>query len=99
MINVMRKIDLSYQKNVRDLGGLVAFNGKKVKEGRIYRGGFLGRVSEDDIPIVDSSRTSRRILTVSSDVKSVTPFWIAQRRIATPSSKWTPERIARVLMM
>lgn len=50
----MRKIDLSYQKNVRDLGGLVGFNGKKVKEGRIYRGGFLGRVSEKDIEIINS---------------------------------------------
>lgn len=54
MINVMRKIDLSYQKNVRDLGGLVGFNGKKVKEGRIYRGGFLGRVSNKDVEIVNS---------------------------------------------
>ena len=54
MINVMRKIDLSYQKNVRDLGGLVGFNGKKVKEGRIYRGGFLGIVDEEDIKIINS---------------------------------------------
>lgn len=52
----MRKIDLSYQKNVRDLGGLVGFNGKKVKFGRLYRGGFLGRVSDNDIKLINSLR-------------------------------------------
>lgn len=56
MIDAMKKIELSYQKNVRDLGGLVAFNGMKVKEGRIYRGGFLGRVSNDDILKINSLR-------------------------------------------
>lgn len=50
----MRKIVLTYQKNIRDFGGLVGFNGKKVKEGRIYRGGFLGRVTEEDIPVIDA---------------------------------------------
>ena len=49
----MRKIGLSYQKNVRDIGGLAGFNGKKVKEGRIYRGGFLGRVSSNDIDVIN----------------------------------------------
>ena len=39
-----------------------------------------------EMPGIVSSRTSSRILTVSRDVKIVTPFWIAQRRIATPSS-------------
>ena len=33
-----------------------------------------------------SSSTSRRILTVSSEVKVVTPFWMAQRLISIPSS-------------
>ena len=50
----MRKIILTYQKNIRDFGGLIGHQGKKVKEGRIYRGGFLGRVNTQDIPIVDS---------------------------------------------
>lgn len=54
MIVYMRKIDLSYQKNVRDLGGMIGFNGKKVKEGRIYRGGYLGRVSQKDIETINS---------------------------------------------
>lgn len=50
----MKKIELSYQKNVRDLGGLTGFNGKKVKEGRVFRGGFLGRVSKKDIDTINS---------------------------------------------
>lgn len=50
----MRKIELAYQKNVRDLGGLVGYQNKKVKNGRLFRGGFLGRVSEKDIKIIDS---------------------------------------------
>ena len=49
----MRKIILTHQKNIRDLGGLVGFKGKKVKSGRIYRGGFLGRVTEEDIKVID----------------------------------------------
>ncbi len=52
----MKKIDLSFQKNVRDLGGLTGFEGKKVKFGRIYRGGFLGHVSDNDIKTINSLR-------------------------------------------
>ena len=50
----MRKIELDYQKNVRDIGGLTGFNRKKVKEGRIFRGGFLGHVSRKDIAKIKS---------------------------------------------
>ena len=50
----MRKIELTFQKNIRDLGGLVGYQGRKVKEGRLYRGGFLGKVSEADIAIIDA---------------------------------------------
>ena len=45
----MKKIILTHQKNIRDLGGLVGYKGKKVKFGRIYRGGFLGRVTPEDV--------------------------------------------------
>lgn len=50
----MRKIELSFQKNIRDLGGLVGFKGLKVKRNRLFRGGFLGKVSDEDIEIIDS---------------------------------------------
>ena len=50
----MRKIILSHQKNIRDLGGLKGYKGKKVKPGRLFRGGFLGRVNEEDIEIINS---------------------------------------------
>ena len=52
----MRKIELTYQKNLRDLGGMVGFNGKKVKEGRIYRSGLLAHVSDSDIKTINSLR-------------------------------------------
>ncbi len=55
----------------------------KAGTGSVYRINYALIV---EIPGIVSSRTSSRILTVSRDVKIVTPFWIAQRRIATPSS-------------
>ena len=50
----MREIELYYQKNIRDLGGLVGFKKKKVKSGRIYRGGFLDRLTDEDVVIMES---------------------------------------------
>ena len=65
----MKKIPLTYQKNVRDLGGLVGFQGMKVKYGRVYRGGFLGRVSDLDIKTINSLR-----LTDIIDFRSKTEY-------------------------
>ena len=45
----MKTIPLSYQKNVRDLGGLRGEKNRPIKEGRLFRGGSLHRVSEEDI--------------------------------------------------
>ena len=50
----MREYKLTYQKNIRDLGGLVGYEGKKVKYGRIFRGGFLDKVDPSDVPVLDS---------------------------------------------
>ena len=44
----MKAIELTYQKNIRDLGGLIGYGGKKVKSGRLYRGGFLDKISPED---------------------------------------------------
>lgn len=65
----MKKIELSYQKNVRDIGGFVGYNGKKVKEGRIYRGGFLGRLSKKDVDTI-----SKLNLTDIIDFRSAVEF-------------------------
>ena len=65
----MKKIVLDYQKNVRDLGGYVGFNGLKVKENRLYRGGFLGRVSTEDVKIINSLK-----LTDIVDFRSKTEY-------------------------
>lgn len=69
IVEVMRKIVLSYQKNIRDLGGYVGYGGKKVKESRLYRGGFLGRVSSEDIKIINSLK-----LTDIVDFRSKTEY-------------------------
>lgn len=53
---MMKVIELSYQKNIRDLGGMTGFNGKKVKYGRIFRGGHLIKVSDEDIKKINSLR-------------------------------------------
>lgn len=50
----MKKIILSFQKNIRDLGGLVGYKNKKVKYGRLYRGGFLGQINAKDAEILNS---------------------------------------------
>ena len=65
----MRKIILTHQKNIRDLGGLVGYKGKKVKSGRIYRGGFLGRVTPEDVEVINSLH-----LTDIVDFRSTTEF-------------------------
>ena len=45
-------IELSYQKNCRDLGGLKTLEGKKIKNKRLFRSGHLHRVSEHDIELL-----------------------------------------------
>lgn len=65
----MRKIILSHQKNIRDLGGLIGFEGKKVKKGRLYRGGHLFKVNKRDIKKIDSLH-----LTDIIDFRSETEF-------------------------
>ena len=50
----MKQYELSHQKNIRDLGGLVGDNGKTIKYGLLYRGGSLHKMSKEDIEIVKS---------------------------------------------
>ena len=68
---------------------------------RVFRDGekSLFHASIVDTVMVVSSSTSRSTRTVSSEVKMVTLFSVAQRRMMTPSSRWRPLWMARVLMM
>ncbi len=50
----MKTYELSRQKNIRDIGGLVGFDNKTIKYGCFYRGGALHRVNEQDIEILKS---------------------------------------------
>lgn len=50
----MKRYELSKQKNIRDLGGLPTVDGRHIKYGRLYRGGVLAKVNEDDIKVIDS---------------------------------------------
>ena len=50
----MKEYELTFQKNIRDLGGMIGYQGKKVKNGRLFRGGFLDKITSDDLPILES---------------------------------------------
>ena len=50
----MKTYELSFQKNIRDLGGLVGFNNRRIKDHKLFRGGALIKVKEEDIPIIES---------------------------------------------
>ena len=50
----MKVIELSKQKNIRDIGGMITKDGHHIKYGKLYRGNALHRVNEDDIKIIDS---------------------------------------------
>lgn len=60
---------LSHQKNIRDLGYLVGFSNMKVKEGRLFRGGYFGQMTDDDI-----ARISTLSLTDVVDFRSNQEF-------------------------
>ena len=50
----MRVYELSKQKNIRDLGGLRGADGKTIKFGRLFRGGALNKVNDEDVEILNS---------------------------------------------
>lgn len=50
----MKVYELSFQKNIRDIGGLATSDGHHIKYGRLYRGGALYHINEDDIKVIDS---------------------------------------------
>ena len=50
----MKTIDLTYQHNLRDLGGYTGFNGKKVKYGKLFRSGLFNKLTDEDIEIIKS---------------------------------------------
>ena len=54
LISKMRVYELSKQKNIRDLGGLKGHQGKTIKYGRLFRGGALDKVSEEDIKVLNT---------------------------------------------
>ena len=50
----MKEYELSHQKNIRDLGGLITNDGRVIKSGRLFRGGVLNKVTEEDLEILNS---------------------------------------------
>lgn len=50
----MKRYRLSHQKNIRDLGGLKTIENRTIKYGRLYRGGVLNKVKEEDVEILNN---------------------------------------------
>lgn len=48
----MKTYELSKQKNIRELGGLITKDGHQIKYGKLFRGGSLIRLTEEDVDIV-----------------------------------------------
>ena len=48
----MKEYELSFQKNIRDIGGLSTKDGRHIKYGKLFRGGALYKVNEDDKKII-----------------------------------------------
>lgn len=69
----MKCYELSHQKNIRDLGGLVGFNNRLIKEGRLYRGGYFGKVNDEDVSILESLHLTDVIDFRSSDEFNTRP--------------------------
>ena len=49
----MENLKLSKQKNSRDIGGMIGYQGKKVKNNRLFRGGLISKLSKEDIAIIE----------------------------------------------
>ena len=50
----MKRYILSHQKNIRDLGGMIGFENRRIKEGCLFRGGALSKLNDEDIEVVKS---------------------------------------------
>ena len=50
----MKTYELSHQKNIRDLGGMTTLDGRHIKYGKIYRGGALLKLNDEDIKALQS---------------------------------------------
>ena len=48
----MKVYELSFQKNIRDIGGMVTTDGHHIKYGRLIRGSVLVKLDENDEQIV-----------------------------------------------
>ena len=50
----MKIYELSKQKNIRDLGGMVTKDGRHIKYGKIIRGGLLTKLTDEDVAVVNT---------------------------------------------
>ncbi len=50
----MKHYELTKQKNIRDIGGMITQDGRRIKYGHIYRGPTLKVRSDEDIKIIKS---------------------------------------------
>ena len=53
MKTAMKVYELSFQKNIRDIGGMVTKDGRHIKYGRLIRGSVLTKIDENDEQIIN----------------------------------------------
>jgi protein-tyrosine phosphatase len=74
---VERGLGLIGAPNARDLGGLVTADGRRVREGALFRAGALGRLRDEDVPVLAERRVT----------------WVVDLRDATEIEAAPPDRL------
>ena len=49
----MKIYELTKQKNIRDIGGMITKDGRHIKYGKIIRGGLLAKLTEEDVAVIN----------------------------------------------
>lgn len=66
---VVRRIHLESLENTRDLGGLPAKDGRKIKPHRLIRSGELSKITQHDIEILKNEYNLKKVIDMRTDME------------------------------